>query len=107
MKAPTASLLAHRGPRRRDFRFYGIEVKARALLHRREFDRSLRQLLNLLLNEHEAPEFVFEPVEVLLRSGLSPIVGPARALKGIEAQVDQVRYVNLGFFTQPAPRLVD
>src|SRR3981189_945619 len=90
-----------------DFRLHGIKIEARALLHRRKLDRSHRQLFNLLLDKYEAPEFVFEPVEVLLRAFLGPVVGPARALKRIEAQVGNVGYVRLGFVSEPPPRLVN
>src|ERR1700724_4468078 len=60
-------LFCYRRPGRRDFRFHSIEIEACALLHWREFDRSHGQLLHLVLDEHEAPEFVLEPVKVLLR----------------------------------------
>src|SRR5204863_5465144 len=83
------------------------KVEARAPLHRWELDRSLGQLLHLLLDEYEAPEFVLEPVEILLRAGLGSAFGPASALKWVEAQVDQIGHVRLGFFAQPAPRLVN
>src|SRR6266704_6847862 len=102
-----ACLLAHCCLGCRDFRLHGIEVEARAFLHRWELDRSHRELLNLLLDEDEAPELVFEPVEVLLRSVFSPAIGPACALEWIEAQVGQGGHVKLGFFAQPAPRWVD
>src|SRR4051794_37504730 len=90
-----------------DFRLHGIEIETRALLHRRKLDRSHRQLFNLLLDKYEAPEFVFEPIEILLRALLGPIVRPARALKRIEAEVGYVGYIRLGFVTQPAPGLID
>src|SRR5215469_399709 len=55
-----------------DLRLDRIEVEACTTLHRRELDRGHRQLLHLLLDEHEAPELELEPVEVLLGSELSP-----------------------------------
>ena len=64
-----------------DFRLHGIEIETRALLHRRKLDRSHRQLFNLLLDEYKAPEFAFEPAEVLLRAFLGSVIGPACALK--------------------------
>src|SRR6267143_4261054 len=91
----------------RDLGLYGVEVEARALLHRRKLDRRHGQFLDLLLDEHETPEFVFEPVKVLLCSEPGPAIGPARALERIEAQVDQIGHVRLGFITQPASWLVD
>ena len=102
-----ASLLGHRRPGGLDLRLHGVEVEARALLHRRELDRGHGQLLDLLLDEHEAPELVFEPGEVVLRPGLGPVVGPARALERIEAKVGQVGHVRLGLVAQPAAGLVD
>src|SRR5580765_365851 len=100
-------LLTQCRPGRLDFRLHGIEVEARALLHRRKLDRRHRQLFHLLLNKHKAPEFVFEPVEVLLRAFFRPTIGPARALERIEAKIGQIGYVSLGFFTEPASGLVD
>jgi hypothetical protein len=43
-----------------------------------------------LLNEDEAPELVFEPVEILLCAVLRSVVGPACAFEWIEAQVGDV-----------------
>src|SRR5438876_9745427 len=100
--ASNCFLFAHCRPGSLDFRFHGVEVEARALLHRRELDRSHGQLLYVLLDKHEAPEFVLEPREVILRPGLSPITGPARALEWIEAKIGQVGHVGFGFITQPA-----
>jgi len=102
-----ARLLRYRRPGRLDFRLYGIEVEARALLHRRKLDRRHRQLFHLLLNKHKAPEFVFEPIEILLSAFFGAAIGPAGALERIEAKIDQIGHVRLGFFTQPASRLVD
>src|SRR3954452_24508880 len=94
-------------PGRLDFRLHGIEDETRALLHRRKLDRRHRQLFHLLLNKYKAPEFVFEPVEVLLRAFFTPVIGPARALEWIEAKIGQIGHVNLGFFAEPAFWLVD
>src|SRR5258708_11200379 len=84
-----------------------MEIETRALLHRRKLDRRHRQLFHLLLNKHKAPEFVFKPVEVLLRAVFSPAIRPACALERIEAKVNQGGHVSFGFFTQPAPWLGD
>src|SRR2546423_11579453 len=100
-------LLTQCRPSRLDFLFHGSQIEARALLHRRKLDRRHRQLFHLLLNKYKAPEFVFEPVEVLLRAVFSPTIGPARALERIEANVRQVGHISLGFFTEPTSRLVD
>ena len=51
-----------------------------------------------LLDKYEAPEFVLEPIEVLLRSELGAAIGPARSLEWIEAQVDQVRARQVWFY---------
>ena len=88
-------------------RFHGVEVEARALLHRRVIEEGLEFLADDLLDEHKAPELELEPIEVLLRAFFRPIVGPALALERIEAQVDQIGHVHLRLFTQPAMGLVD
>src|SRR5262249_5321326 len=100
-------LLGHRLSCRLDLRFHGIEVEARALLHRRILDGRVGQLHDLFLHEHEPPELVLEPLEVRLRPGLGAVVGPARALERIETQVSDVRYVRLGLLTEPAGWLID
>src|ERR1700730_2129190 len=100
-------LFCYRRPGRRDFRFHSIEIEACALLHWRELDRSHGQLLHLVLNEYETPEFVLEPVKVLLRPVFSPAIRPARALERIETKVGQKGYVRLGLVTYPAAGLVD
>src|SRR6476661_3202844 len=100
-------LFTHCRAGRLDFRLHSIEVEARALLHRRKLDRRHRQLFHLLLHKHKAPEFVFEPVEVLLRAFFRPTIRPARALEWIEAKIGQIGHVNLGFFAEPAFWLVD
>src|SRR5207249_9033711 len=45
-------------------RFYGVEIEARAALHRRIIEEGLQLLGHHLLHEHEAPELELEPVEV-------------------------------------------
>ena len=70
-----------------DLRLDSIEVEARALLHWRKFNRSHREFLDLLLNEDETPELILEPIEVLLRSVLGPVVWPSCTLERIEAKV--------------------
>jgi len=77
---PWRALLRHCRPGRLDLRLYGIEVKAGAPLHRWKLDRSHRELFDLLLDKNEAPEFILEPIEVLLRSDFGSAVRPARAL---------------------------
>ncbi len=59
-------LLTHCRPGGLDLRLHGIEIEARALLHRRELEEGL-ELRHFLLDKHEAPELVLEPIEVLLR----------------------------------------
>src|SRR5581483_5159855 len=67
----------------RHLRFDGVEIEARALLHRRVLDESLELLGDYLLDEYEPPELVLEPIEVLLRAFLRSAVRPARALERI------------------------
>src|SRR3954454_19542598 len=73
-----------------DLRLHSVEVEARALLHWRELDRRHGELLHLLLHEDEAPELVLEPLEILLRAGLGPVLRPSRAPKGSRRRL--VRY---------------
>ena len=87
-----------------DLFLHGIEVERCSGLHRWELDGGLRELGNDLLNEYEAPEFVLEPTEVMLRSFLGPVAGPSGTLKGIEAKVGKIGYVRFGFITQPTSR---
>src|SRR6476660_5821344 len=105
--AEACPLFGHGRSSRLDLRLHGIKIEARTPLHRRKLNRRHRQLLHLLLNKHEAPEFVFEPVEILLGAFFGPAIGPAGPLERIETKVDQIGYVRLGFVAQPASRLVD
>src|SRR5256886_10804168 len=91
----------------RHLRLDGIKVETRASLHRWEFEEGLEFLAHHLLDKHKAPELELEPIEVLLRAVFRSVVGPALALERIEAQVNQVRYVNVRLFTQPTLGLVD
>ena len=65
-------------------------------------EEGLEFLAHHLLDEHEAPELVLEPVEVLLRAFFRAVVGPAGALERIEAQVGDVGHVRMGLLAQPA-----
>ena len=76
-----SGLLGDCRPRCFDLRLQRIQVETRAFLHRRKLDSSHRELFDLLLNKHEAPEFVLEPVEILLRSFLGTAVRPPRPLQ--------------------------
>jgi hypothetical protein len=80
---------------------HGFQVEARALLHRRELDGGLGQIRHLLLDMDEAPELVFEPLEVFNGSGES------RSLEGIEPQIHEDRDVWLDGAAEPAVRLID
>src|SRR6185312_11557898 len=101
-----ACLLGHCGPGSLDFRLHGIQIEACASLHGRKLDRRLRQLFDLLLNKHEAPELVFEPIEILLRAFPCAVTRPPRALERIQAKIDQIRHVGFGLVTKPAAWLV-
>src|SRR5207302_2023853 len=76
-------------------------------LHGRVIKEGLERLTHYLLDEHEAPELILEPVEVLLCPFFRPIAWPAHALERIKAQVGDVGYVRLSLLTQPAGGLVD
>ena len=66
---------------------HGFEVEARALLHRRILEESLRRVGDLLLHEYEAPELVCPSVRS--KDGLAK----ARALKWIKTEIHQDRPV--------------
>src|ERR1700752_3986960 len=95
------------GPSFRHRGFHGLEVEARAPLHRRVIEEGLEFLAHHLLDKHKTPELELEPVEVLLSTFFCPIVRPTLALKRIETQVYQVRHVNVRLFTEPATGLVN
>src|SRR5262249_9486939 len=82
----------------------GLQVEARALLHRREFDGRLSELPDLLLRELEAPELVGKPVVVGQRPLIA--VGQARPLEGIEPDIGEDGPIDLDRAAQPAARLV-
>src|SRR5207245_9413312 len=79
----------------------------RLALHGRVIERGVQVRAEDLMDERETPELELEPIEVLLPAFFRPIVGPALALKRIEAQVDQIGNVHLRLGTKPAVRLVD
>jgi hypothetical protein len=87
--------------------FHSVKVETRTALHRWISEEGLEFLAHQLLDEHKAPELVLEPIEVLLRSFFRSVVGPARALEGIQSQVGDIRHVRMGLLTQPAGGLVD
>src|SRR4029077_6799224 len=87
--------------------FHCVKIETRAPLHRWVIEKGLKFLAHHLLDEHKTPELELEPIEVLLRAFFRPVVRPALTLKRIEAQVYQVRYVNMSLFTQPATWLID
>src|SRR3954451_24921094 len=89
------------------FGFDSLEVEARALLHRRILKEGLERLAHYLLDEHETPELVLEPIEILLCAFFGAVVGPAGPLERIQPQVSNVGDVDLGFFAQPAVGLVN
>src|SRR5260370_4484326 len=59
------------------------------------------------MDEHKAPKFILEPIEVFLCSVSGPVARPACTFKWIETQVSDVWYVWMCFFAHPACRLVD
>src|SRR5262249_12760415 len=75
-------------------------IETGTALHRREVDERLRRLRYLLLDEHEAPELVGEPV-VIGDLATALAVEHAKALIGIEAQIGQDRPVDFDSCAQP------
>src|SRR5204863_9325300 len=68
------------------FRFDRLKIEARALLHWRVFKEGLECLAHDLLDKHEPPELVLEPVKILLCAFLGAVVGPAGSVEGFQAQ---------------------
>src|SRR4029077_1144274 len=95
------NLLGHCRSGSFNFLLHGLKVEARALLHGWELDGRHGQLLNLLLNKHEAPEFILEPLKVFLRPRGSLINGPSCALERVESQIGQEWHINLDFGPKP------
>src|SRR5947209_15016498 len=92
----------------RDLRLDGVEVEARALLHRWVLDGRLGQLRHFLLHEHEPPELVHEPlVEEALCAVQGPVDRVAEALERVEAQVGDRRRVHVDLAAEPAVGLLD
>jgi hypothetical protein len=84
-----------------DLRFHGLEIEARALLHGRIIDGRHGQLAHYLLNEHEAPELILEPGEIVLRSAESSY-RIVKTFERIETKVRQYGCVNLDLGPYPA-----
>jgi hypothetical protein len=84
-----------------DLRFHGIEVEARALLHRRELDCSHGDLRHLLLGNDEPPELLLEPLEFFQGSR------ETCALQRIQTQVHENRHVVMNGAAKPAIGLVN
>src|SRR5215471_18134576 len=91
----------------RHLRLHSVEVKTRAPLHRRVIKERLKLFRHHLLDEDKAPELVFEPIEVLLRTFFRSVVRPTLTLERIQPEVGDIRHINMGFFAQPAAWLID
>src|SRR6266702_5184384 len=105
--APLRGLLGDCIPRGRNLLFYGIQIETRAFLHRRKFDCRHRQLLDDILDKHEAPELVLVPFPVLQRTVLGEIFRKARSLERVETKIDDSRHLRLDLVAEPATGLVD
>src|SRR6516164_3578619 len=88
----------------RDLRFHRLKVEARTLLHRREIDSSLRDLLYLLLRVLESPELEGEPV--VERQRALRAVRQIGALVGIKSEIGKDRPIDFHRTTQPAAGLI-
>src|SRR5262245_53723458 len=84
-----------------DLLFDGVKVERSGFLNRRELYEGLAELSHLLLDEDEAPEFVFEPLSLL--QGLPH----ASSLQRVQAEVRQDRPVDLDCAAKPALRLIN
>src|SRR5258708_23299223 len=91
----------------RHFIYDRVKIETRAALHLRVIKKGVQCLAHYLLDKYKAQELEFEPIEVLLSPRFRPMVWPALALERIEAQVDEIRHINVRLFTQPAVGLVN
>src|SRR5439155_3460577 len=91
----------------RHFRLHGVEIEARAPLHRRIVEEGLKLLRHDLLHEDKAPELELEPVEVLLSSVFRAAAGPTLTLERIEPQVRDVGDVRMGLLAEPPVGLIN
>src|SRR5262245_63208250 len=84
-----------------------FKVERSRTLHRRKFDRGLREISDVLLDHDEAPELPGK--EFVHVAGSGDVQGLAantrRALEGILADVDHSGHVGRVLFARPAPRL--
>src|SRR5262245_51526934 len=92
-----------------DFPFHGFKVEARRRLHRGKLDGSLRQLRDLLLNDHEPPEFAtHEVVHVASAGVVQAFTARAwRPLKRILADIDDRGHVGGVFLARPPVWLLE
>src|SRR5271154_1093914 len=88
-----------------DLRLDGGHIETAAGLHRREVDHRLRRLTHDLLDKHETPELVGEPVIVRDRT-IVLSVEHASTLVWIEPQIGQNWPVHLYGRAKPAAGLV-
>ena len=70
-------------------------------------DGRLGELRHFLLDEHEAPELVLEPLKYSCAPSSVPLSGQVQALERVEAQVDQGRHVEVNLAAEPAIGLFD
>src|SRR5580704_17305598 len=88
-----------------DLFFHSVEVERRALLHGRIVDGAHGELCHYLLDKHEAPELVHEPVHIEIASSISVHTRETHFLERIQTQVDQNRHVRMILGTEPAAGL--
>src|SRR5262245_15525553 len=84
-----------------------FKVERSRTLHRRKFDRGLREISDVLLDHDEAPELPGkEFVHVAGSADVQRLAANTRrALEGILANVDHSGHVGRKLFARPAPRL--
>src|SRR5262245_36866133 len=91
-----------------DLLLHRFEVERSRRLHGREFDGGLRQIPDVLLDHHEAPELTgVEVLAVAEGTGVGRLAANIRrAFERILPDVDQSRHVGRGLFARPAERLL-
>src|SRR5262249_6030481 len=92
-----------------DLLLHRFEVERSRSLHRRKFNRGLRQISDVLLDHDETPELTgVEVLAVAEGAGVGRLAADIRrAFERILPDVDQSRHVGRGLFARPAERLLE
>ena len=95
-------LLGDRPPSLRDFRFHSIEIEACAFCIGGNSIAVMASFSTCCWTNTKRQNSYLNQSKYCCAPYFGAAIGPAGALEWIEAQVDQVGHVRLGFFTQPS-----